>query len=67
MIARKYASSPDLRDQPIPDPDWVLYTKGTSLVSQGQLSGFAVAMEEPSLRLAVCHHTGLLNRPNYVL
>ena len=67
MIARKYASSLVLRDQPILDPDLVLYTNGTSLVSQGQLSGFAVAMEEPSLRLAVCHHTGLLNRPNYVL
>ena len=24
MIARKYASRPDLRDQPIPDPDLVL-------------------------------------------
>ena len=36
MVARKYASRPDLRDQPIPDPDLVLYTKGTSLVKQGQ-------------------------------
>ena len=36
MIARKYASRPDLRDQPIPDPDLLLYTKGTSLVKQGQ-------------------------------
>ena len=68
MIARKYASRPDLRDQPIPDPEWVLYTKGTSLVKQGQgLSGYAVVMEEPSLRLALCHHTVLLNRPNYML
>ena len=32
MIARKYASRPDSRDQPIPDPDLVLYTNGTSLV-----------------------------------
>ena len=47
MIARKYASRPDLRDQPIPDPDLVLYTNGTSLVKQGQrLSGYAVVMEE---------------------
>ena len=47
MIAKKYASRPDLRDQPIPDPDWVLYTNGTSLVRQGQqLSGYAVVMEE---------------------
>ena len=47
MIARKYASRLDLRDQPIPDPDLVLYTNGTSLVKQGQrLSGYAVVMEE---------------------
>ena len=46
MIARKYASRPDLRDEPIPDPDLVLYTNGTSLVKQGQLSGYAVVMEE---------------------
>ena len=47
MIARKYASRPDLRDQPIPDPDLILYTNGTSLVKQGQgLSGYAVIMEE---------------------
>ena len=47
MIARKYASRPDLRDQLIPDPDLILYTNGTSLVKQGQqLSGYAVVMEE---------------------
>jgi hypothetical protein len=47
MIARKYANSPDLRDQPILDPDWVLCTKGTSLVKQGQrLSGHAVVTGE---------------------
>ena len=47
MIARKYASRPDLRDQPVPDPDLLLYTDGTSLVKQGQgLSGYAVVMEE---------------------
>ena len=36
MIARKYASSPDLRDQPSLDPDLVLYINSTSLVKQGQ-------------------------------
>ena len=47
MIARKYAHRPDLRDQPILDPDFVLYTNGTSLVKQvQQLSGYAVVMEE---------------------
>ena len=47
MIARTYTKRPDLRDQPIPDPDLVLYTNGTSLVKQGQwLSGCAVVMEE---------------------
>ena len=39
-------SRPDLRDQPILDPDLVLYTNGTSLVKQGRLSGYAVVMEE---------------------
>ena len=47
MIARKYASRPDLRDLPIPDPELVLYTKGTSLVKQEQrLSEYAVVTEE---------------------
>ena len=46
-ILEIYASRPDLRDQPIPDPDWVLYTDGTSLVKQGQqLWGSAVVTEE---------------------
>lgn len=31
ILEEVYASRPDLRDQPIPDPDWVLYTNGTSL------------------------------------
>ena len=39
-------SRPDLRDQPILDPDLVLYTNGTSLVKQGRLSGYEVVMEE---------------------
>ena len=46
ILEEVYASRPDLRDQPILDPDWVLYTNGTSLVKQGQLSGYAVDMEE---------------------
>ena len=47
MIARKYARRPDLRDQPISDPDLVLYTNGASLVKQGQLlPGYAVVTEE---------------------
>ena len=47
MIVRKYASRPDLRDQPIQDPDLVLYTSGTSLVKQRQgLLGYTVVMEE---------------------
>ena len=47
MIARKYASRPDLRDQPIPDPDLILYTNGTSLVKRGQqLLGYTVVMKE---------------------
>ena len=51
MIARKYASRPDLTDQPILDPDLVLYTNGTSLVKQEQrLLGCAVVMEETSAK-----------------
>ena len=47
MIARKYASRPDLRDQPILDPVLVLNTTGTSLVKQGQwLLGYAVVLDE---------------------
>ena len=36
ILEEVYASRPDLRDQPISDPDWVLYTDGTSLVKQRQ-------------------------------
>ena len=32
ILEEFYASRPDLRDQPILDPDLVLYTNGTSLV-----------------------------------
>ena len=47
ILEEVYASRPDLRDPPILDPDWVLYTNSTSLVKQGQrLSGYAVGMEE---------------------
>ena len=47
MVARKCASRLDLKDQPILDPDFVLYTNGTSLVKQRQqLLGYAVVMEE---------------------
>ena len=47
ILEEVYASRPDLRDQPIPDPDWVLYTKVTSLMKQGQqLSGYAIVKEE---------------------
>ena len=30
ILEEVYSSRPDLRDQPVPDPDWVLYTDGTS-------------------------------------
>ena len=36
ILDEVYVSRPDFRDQPIPDPDLVLYTNGTSLVKQGQ-------------------------------
>ena len=47
ILEEAYDSRPDLRDQPIPDPDWVLYTNGSSLVKQERwLSGCAIVMEE---------------------
>ena len=68
MIARKYASRPDLRDQPIPDPDLVLYTNGASLGKRGQgLWGYAVVMEETIVEVALCHHNDPVNRLNYML
>ena len=30
ILEEVYSSRPDLRDQPVPEPDWVLYTDGTS-------------------------------------
>ena len=47
ILEEVYSSRPDLRDQPIPDPDWVLYTDGTNLVKRGQqLLGYPVVTEE---------------------
>ena len=46
-ILEAYASRPDLRDQPVPDPDWAPDADGTRLVKQGQrLSGCAVVTEK---------------------
>ena len=46
-ILEVYASRPDLRDQPVPDPDWAPDADGTRLVKQGQrLSGCAVVTEK---------------------
>ena len=46
VLEEVYASRPDLRDRPISNPDWTLYTDGTSLVKLGRrLSGYAVATE----------------------
>ena len=46
VLEEVYASHPDLRDRPISNPDWTLYTDGTSLVKLGQrLSGYAVVTE----------------------
>ena len=47
ILVEVYASTPDLRDQPIPDADWAPYPDGTGLVKQGQrLSGHAVVTEK---------------------
>lgn len=42
-----HTSRPNLREQPTPDPDWVLYTHGTGLIKQGQcLSGYTIVTEK---------------------
>ena len=47
ILEEVYARRPDLRDQPIPDPDRVMYTNGTSLVRQGQrLLGYVAVTEK---------------------
>ena len=47
VLEEVYASRPDLQDQPILDPDWVLYTHGTGLIKQGQcLSGYTIVTEK---------------------
>ena len=47
ILEEVYSSRPDLRHQPIPDPDWVLYTDGANLVKRGQqLLGYPVVTEE---------------------
>ena len=46
VLEEVYASRPDLRDRPISNPDWTLYTDSTSLVKLGQrLSSYAVVTE----------------------
>ena len=46
VLEEVYARGPDLQDRPISNPDWTLYTDGTSLVKLRQrLSGYAVVTE----------------------
>ena len=54
VLQEVYASLPELRDRPISNRDWTLYTDGTSLMKLGQrLSGYAVVTEG-------CHRGRLL-------
>ncbi|KAJ7415099.1 Pol polyprotein [Willisornis vidua] len=42
-IEQVYASRKDLKDEPIPEPDWELYTDGSSFVENGtRYAGYAV-------------------------
>ena len=51
ILEEFYTSRPDLWDPLIPDPDWVLYTDGTSLIKQGQwLSGYATVTEKTVIK-----------------
>ena len=46
VLEEVYARGPDLQDRPISNPDWTLYTDGTSLVKLGQrLPGYTVVTE----------------------
>ena len=68
ILEEFYASRPDLRDQPIPDLDWVLYTDDTSLVKQGQgLLGYAVVMEETIVEASSLPSHWSAQWVNYVL
>ena len=68
ILEEVYASRSDLRDQPIPDPDLVLYTNGTSLVNQGQqLSEYAVFMEETIIEASSLPSHWSAQWVNYVL
>ena len=59
VLEEVYARHPDLRDRPISNPDWTLYTDGTSLVELGQRrSGYAVVTERLLSRPAPYHSTG---------
>ena len=45
-IEHVYSSREDLRDTPLEDPDWELYTDGSSFVEHGvRYSGYAVTTE----------------------
>ena len=51
ILEEVYASRPDLQDKLILDPDWVLYTAGTSLLKQGQrLSGSTTVTEKTIIK-----------------
>ncbi|XP_071417402.1 uncharacterized protein [Pithys albifrons albifrons] len=43
VIEQVYASRKDLKDEPLPDPDWELFTDGSSFVENGtRYAGYAV-------------------------
>ncbi|XP_030323439.1 uncharacterized protein LOC115599906 [Calypte anna] len=43
VIEQVYASRKDLKDEPLPDPDWELFTDGSSFVEKGtRYAGYAV-------------------------
>lgn len=43
MLAQTYAAREELRETPMENPEWTLYTDGSSFVEQGsQKAGYAV-------------------------
>ncbi|XP_074404343.1 uncharacterized protein LOC141730427 [Zonotrichia albicollis] len=47
VIEQVYASRPDLKDEPLEDPEWELYTDGSSFVENGtRYAGYAVVTSD---------------------
>ncbi|XP_042319843.1 uncharacterized protein LOC121928749 [Sceloporus undulatus] len=47
VMEEVYSSRPDLKDKPLPNPDWTLFTDGSSFVENGErFAGYAIVTDE---------------------